>query len=263
MEFSEGQLAAVVEQADTGIARFDRLLEQLPVVAEDALRHWYVPAALRDEVRWLVRQAVQSGQRISALIRELLTGAAAPIELLRFAWRWRDVQGRASAVAGALNTQNLVVDDSAWSGPARNAYLATALGQSAAALRLGVIADGTAGALTECVAAGAALYVTLAVIVTRLVVAAVAALAAFGTAVFCWAGAALIVEEAGISAATISTALSGLAVCLAGQARVMTALHGTVLDQTSFPSGEWPRANTGRYDDATVTDGDADWSLAG
>jgi hypothetical protein len=45
-------------------------------------------------------------------------------------------------------------------------------------------------------------------------------------------------------------------------ATVMVNLHGQAVDVTDFPGGHWPASNTSNYSDATVTDGDADWSLA-
>ncbi|GAA0545517.1 hypothetical protein GCM10010172_28960 [Paractinoplanes ferrugineus] len=41
----------------------------------------------------------------------------------------------------------------------------------------------------------------------------------------------------------------------------MITLHGEAVDPTSFPAGTWPKPNTTQYNDATVKDGDADWSL--
>jgi hypothetical protein len=255
------QFAALGDELVHGIDRCDRLLAALPLAAEVGLGHWFVPEAVADEVRWLVKVAVDSGRRVADLVKELLTGLAAPAELIRLSWHWRDVRGGVTAVASALSPQNQSVDGAGWRGPARDAYDTTVSGQAAAATQLGVVADGTASALTECVVAGSAFYVTLGVIVARLVTAAVAALAAFGTAVFSWAGAALIIEEAGVDAATISTALAALSLCVGAQARNMVTLHGLAVDQTSFPGAAWPRANTAGYADATVTDGDADWSL--
>lgn len=46
------------------------------------------------------------------------------------------------------------------------------------------------------------------------------------------------------------------------RAGTMVALHGEAVDASSFPSGDWPSPNSATFGDATVTDGDADWSLA-
>ena len=41
----------------------------------------------------------------------------------------------------------------------------------------------------------------------------------------------------------------------------MVMLHGEAVDPNGFPNGIWPMSNTEQYRDATVKDGDADWSL--
>jgi len=73
--------------------------------------------------------------------------------------------------------------------------------------------------------------------------------------------AALLLEEAGVNTAIIVTALTTLAAFLGTQAAAMITMHGDAVDPTSFPAGVWPKSNSGQYSDATVTDGDADWSL--
>jgi hypothetical protein len=60
----------------------------------------------------------------------------------------------------------------------------------------------------------------------------------------------------------IATAIATLTAFLGTQATSMISLHGEAVDVSKFPDGRWPRSNTSTYGDATVTDGDADWSLA-
>jgi hypothetical protein len=38
-------------------------------------------------------------------------------------------------------------------------------------------------------------------------------------------------------------------------------VKGELVDGSVFPGGRWLDATTGNYTDATVTDGDADWSF--
>jgi hypothetical protein len=68
--------------------------------------------------------------------------------------------------------------------------------------------------------------------------------------------------EAGVNTTIIGTALIALAAFLAAQAGSMVVLHGEAVDAASFPAGKWPSPNSSTFNDATVTDGDADWSLA-
>jgi hypothetical protein len=261
VEFAEDEFAALVDEMRTGLDRFTGILDGLPAAAARAVEHWYVPGALRDSVRWLVAEAVAAGRDLAALIGDLLAGGYAPILLFRRAWQWRDIHGQASGVASALSDQNLVVDDSAWSGPASDSYGKVVAAQSRAATQFGALADGVAANLAECASAGIGFYIALGVIVAKLLAAAVTAAGAFGTGVLCLAGVELILEEAGFDAAAIGALLSTLGLCLAAQARQMVALHGLAVDRTAYPDGAWPLANTATWDDATITDGDADWSL--
>jgi hypothetical protein len=126
---------------------------------------------------------------------------------------------------------------------------------------VGAIADKTAGSLTTCAAAGLIFYVALGVIVVKFILATITAIAALGSVVFSWAGAALIVEEAGVNTGMIIAAVAGLSAVLGAQASQMAVLHGEASDGSAFPGGRWPNATTSQFSDATVTDGDADWSL--
>ncbi|SCL25884.1 hypothetical protein [Micromonospora inyonensis] len=173
-----------------------------------------------------------------------------------------DIRGSASGIASALTEQHLVVGNSDWSGKARDAYVSSVTSHSTAAGKISSIAASTSGHLLACAAAGAAFYATLAVVLAKLIAATIVAIAALGSAVFSWAGAALILEEAGVNIAIIGTALVTLSAFLAAQATSMVNLHGEAVDKTAFPAGKWPSPNSFTYNDATVKDGDADWSLA-
>lgn len=82
-----------------------------------------------------------------------------------------------------------------------------------------------------------------------------------GSGVFTAPGIALFLEEAGVNTAIIVAAVSTLGAFLGAQATAMVMLHGDAVDPASFPNGVWPTSNAGQYSDATVKDGDADWSL--
>jgi hypothetical protein len=152
---------------------------------------------------------------------------------------------------------------SSWSGSAAAAYTRAIRPQGDAATKIGTISQTTATSLLACAGAGITFYVALGFILIKFIAAVVAAIAAFGTAVFAPAGAALIVEEAAVNTTMIAGAVSLLMGTLAAQATSMVALHGEAVDNSTFPGGHWPNPVAGgRYDDATVTDGDAKWSLS-
>ena len=103
----------------------------------------------------------------------------------------------------------------------------------------------------------------LAGVLAKLIAALAVSIAAMSTGIFTAPGIALFLEEAGVSTAVIVTAAATLATFLAAQVTATITLHGDAVDPTSFPGGAWPKSNTGQYNDATVKDDDADWSLKG
>ena len=42
----------------------------------------------------------------------------------------------------------------------------------------------------------------------------------------------------------------------------LIVIHGELSDQSAFPGEHWPDPTTGSYNEGSVRDGDADWSLA-
>ncbi|OWV09583.1 hypothetical protein B5D80_09345 [Micromonospora wenchangensis] len=262
MDFSKAQFEALIADIRSGLDDFDRRLDEIMPATIAAAARWYVPEEVSQALLWLGRESVKVGKYLIELFLDILKGATAPIFMFMDAWEWMNVRGSATGVASALSAQHLVVDDSDWSGKARDAYVASVESHSTAASRIGTIASSTSVHLLACAAAGAAFYATLAVVLTKLIAASTIAIGFLGTAVFSWAGAALLLEEAGFSTAVIATAIGTLTTFLTAQAATMVNLHGEAVDATAFPGGKWPSPNTSTYSDATVTDGDADWSLA-
>lgn len=262
MEFSKAQFEAVLADITAGLSTLSDNLDRVGPAATAAANRWYVPPPVADAILSLANEIIDIGQELLRLFVDVLKGSIAPILMFHDAWQWMDVRGAASGVASALTQHHLVVDDSDWSGKARDAYVNSVASHGAAAARIGSIASSTSTSLIGCALAGSTFYVTLAIVLAKLIVATAAAVAAFGSAVFSPVGAALVLEEAGVNTAIIGTALTTLGVFLAAQAGAMVALHGEAVDAGAFPSGDWPSANSGTFGDATVTDGDADWSLA-
>lgn len=259
--FSQAQYEAVINEIEQGMKSFEGHLEKIIPAANKAQGHWYITPPAAAAIKWLAEKTVEVGKALLAWFLDLLKGATAPIFMFIDSWTWMDIKGKANAVSTDLTAQNLVVDDSDWSGKARDAYVDATGAQSAAAARVGSIAGSTSLNLLACAGAGLAFYIVLAGVLVKLIAAAVTAIAAFGSAVFSWAGAALLLEEAGVNTAIIATAVSTLAAFLGAQVAAMITLHGDAVDPTSFPGGVWPKSNTGQYNDATVKDDDADWSL--
>jgi hypothetical protein len=259
--FSQAQYEATIREIENGTHTLEAKLAEVIPAAHAATSHWWITPPAAEAINWVAAKTVEVGKAMLQWIRDLLKGATAPVFMFLDSYRWMDIRGKANGVSTDLTSQNLVVDDSDWSGTAREAYLAAAAAQSAAAGRIGSIAGSTSLNLLGCAVAGLAFYIVLAGVLAKLIAATAAAIAAFGTAVFSWVGAAIVLEEAGVNTTIIVTAVSTLAAFLGAQAAAMVTMHGDAVDPTSFPNGAWPRSNSSQYSDATVTDGDADWSL--
>lgn len=199
------------------------------------------------EIAETLRSVADTYDQLLDLFIDILKGAIAPIYMFSDAWSWMDVRGSATGISSSLSEQNLVVDNSDWSGAGHQAYVTAAKAQSQAAARIGSIAGSTSNHLLACAVAGAAFYVTVAAVIVKLVAAAAAALAAFGSAVFSWAGAAIVLEEASVNTAIIWTAIGTLTAFLSAQATAMVTLHGEAVDLTSFPEGHWPKSQTSSW----------------
>jgi len=261
VSFSTAQFEATLSEIEAGMATFAANLDRIPPAAERAANQWFVTDAAGEAMIWLANKTVEIGKDILNWFIDLLKGAVAPIYMAVDAWQWMNIRGDASLVGTNLTTQNLAIDDSQWSGSARDAY-GTAVGaQSAAASRIASIATTTSNNLLACAIAGAAFYITLAGVLAKLIAATITIIAAYASAAFSWAGAALMLEEAGYTTAVITAAVTTITLFLGAQATAMTTLHGEAVDPAGFPNGVWPMSNTAQYSDATVKDGDADWSL--
>jgi hypothetical protein len=262
-DFSPAQFQATIGKIEAGMSDFSNYLDKFIPTATDRANDWYIPPQVGDALIWIAKKSLEIGEDMLDWLIDLVKGVFAPIFMFKDAYDWMEVRGAANGVAGELSEQYLVVDDSDWSGSARDAYVKLAKAQATAATRVGSIATKTATYLMACAAAGAVFYLALAVVVVKLVAAAITALAAIGSAIFSWAGAGLILEEAGVNTAIIASAVGTLSAFLVACCTAMINLHGEAVDPDGFPGGKWPQANSSQYSDATVTDGHADWSLKG
>jgi hypothetical protein len=262
MAFNEEQYRQAIEKLTTGTNTLSTKLNQVVPAANAALNHWYIPDWMRDAIIWCARKIISIGSAVLEKIKELLKGAVAPVYMFKYAWAWQDIRGQATDVAGSLRPERLSAGRH-WTGTAASAYEKAVKPQSEAADRIGTIAGSTATSLTICASAALAFYVALGVILVKLIVATVAAIIAFGSAVFSWAGALIIIEEAGVNSALIITLVGALTAALGAQASQMASLHGEAVAGGVFAGGKWPQSTSGQFSDATVRDGDADWSLQG
>jgi hypothetical protein len=260
MSFNQAQYEAAISKISTGVNDLSGKIGQARPIAEAALDHWYIPGFVADAVLWLVDKAVELAKWISNKIVELLEGVAAPVLFFNYGRDWQDVRGLATGVAGSLQPNALQVDGH-WKGSAADAYVKQIKPQADAANKIGAISDKTAQALFICAGAGLLFYLAIGVIVVKFIVAFVGVLVALGSVVFSWAGVALMVEEAGVNTSMIIGAVSALTAVVVAQGTQMNVLHGEAIDNSLFPNGQWPNAAAANFSDATVKDGDADWSF--
>lgn len=260
MDIGAAQCQAAIDQLNVGLADLSAQLGRIGPAAQAAAGQPLMPPWLADAVLAVGEKLKELGSWLLDKITELLKGAAAPVLFAFKAYDWQSLRGTASEVVDGLRPEALEVGR-VWHGEAADAYARQIPPQGEAAARIAAIAEKTAVSLGLCVAAATAFYVALGVIVVKFIAAMVAAIAAFGSVVFSWAGLAIIVEEAGVNTGMVVAAVTTLAAVLAAQAKEMATLHGEASDVSAFPGGHWPNARADRFSDATVRDGDADWSL--
>jgi hypothetical protein len=261
MPFDRAEYQRIADSLVAGADDLHGLLARVPGAVGAGLAAIDAPAPVRHAIAWCADELVSLTAGALDTIVELLRGAVAPILFFDTAYRWETVRGTATGVAGTLDPAHLPATG-AWSGEAAAAYARVVKPQGDAAARVGAVADKVALTLVAGATAGLTFYVAVGIILAKLIAAIVAALAAFGTAALSAAGIAIILEEAAVTPALLTAAVSALVAVLGTQAAQLVILHGEAADTAAFPGGSWPAATADRYADATVTDGDADWSLA-
>jgi hypothetical protein len=243
-----------------GLDDLSTKINAVPPAANAAMNQWYIPGFIKDAINWCAEKIIELANWIWNKIKEVLNGVAAPVYFFNYAFDWEDIRGLANGVTGQLKPEAMAAANS-WTGPAATAYKGIIKPQGDAANKIATISDKTATALQICAGAGLAFYVAIAAILVKFIVAMVTAIAALGSAVFSWAGAGIVIEEAGVNSAMIWSAIALLTTALGARAQQMIGLHGEAIDNSSFPGGKWPDPITGSYKNGSVKDGAADWSL--
>lgn len=260
MAFSEAQYRAAVEAVESGLGEVSVKIGEVTVAANSAAAMWSAFPVVREAIVWAGTELVRLASSVLDKIVELLKGAAAPVFIYGYSLEWFDVKAPALDVQGRLRVDQLAIDDH-WKGVASDGYVAAVKPQSDAAGKVGSIAEKAASALNASALAGLAFYIAVGAIVVKFLAAMVAAIAALGSAVFSWAGALIIVEEAAVTPVMIAGAVGATLALLGTQAYQLGLLNSELGDASMFPGGHWPGAATGSYSDATVVDGDAEWSF--
>lgn len=239
--FSPAQYQAVIDKIGSGMTTVSQ--EKLPELKSSTsalLGQWYIPDSVKNTVKWLVDHIVHVAETILDKVEELLKGAAAPIYMFEYAWKWGDVKGAATGVAAEITTERVIPHD--WTGPASDAYSSAITPQSEAAAQIGSISSSTVTSLTVSAAAGLAFYTALGVIIFQLITSLVTAIGLIGSGALSWAGLTMVVADAGVTSGMVIAAVTTLTALLGAQAAQMATLHSAVMDSTTFPGGRWPAA---------------------
>jgi uncharacterized protein YukE len=194
------------------------------------------------------------------LVATLLAPVQLPFWLWRNAERWTEVRAELSAMVGDLNVTNREVHIR-WRGVAADAYHAVLPAHVAAAAQLAGATDAIQVALNW---AGTTAAIFYAMLVAILLQAMAGLLVAAATVVAVPVAVASLVAIAMIAATLLGELAVLVVVTTEAFARMkvwMTEVLSEARDNSSFPNGQWPAARTKWYSDATVTDGDADWSV--
>jgi hypothetical protein len=260
MTVNLAEYEATIRRLDSGLAELSRLVHQLPAAAAAAAGRWYMTDAMSHSLTRLTNALTGAGAHGIAQVRDLMKGAAAPFLLISEVRIWGEVRGVATTFVGELQPVALSVDYY-WRGRASEAYRSVIPANTAAATRIGVMADKTQTALGWSVSAALAFYAGLLVVVIQLIVGFVGVLAILGTVVFSWAGLVLAIRQAAVGWIEVGVLTALLASALGTQVVQLGNLHSEAADLSAFPGGHWPGSSTDRYSDATVIDGDAEWSV--
>ena len=240
MTFSIAEFEAAIDKINQAMDDISAKMEEIPSVANATIDHWYIPDFVAEGIIWLAEKMLELAQKIWDKLVEVLKGVAAPIYFFTYAMDLDTVASTADQVKANLSDGQIVEEDE-WSGRAATAYRSEVGPQRDAAGELGSIAEQMKSSLIWAAVAGLGFYIGIGVIVVKFVVAMVAAIAALGSVVFSWAGAGIIVEEAGVNIAAIAALVGTLLALLGDQVKEMGDLQNAA-SSDKYPGGAWPVA---------------------
>ena len=242
MSFSMSEFQLALDKINVGMDDIRMNMVKIPNVANSTINHWYVPAPVAEGIVWLAEKMLELAQKIWDKLIDVLQGVAAPAYFLAYSQDLNDMAALAEGTVANLSLGQLV-NDGDWAGRAANVYRGEASTQRNAASKLANICDEMSNALVWAGVAGLAFYVGIGVIIAKFVISMVAAVAALGSVVFSWAGAALIVEEAGVNTAAIAGLVTTLLALIGDQVKEMTSLQQTA-SSDQCPQGKLQGVNS-------------------
>jgi hypothetical protein len=224
----------------------------------DLMSRYWVVGGVVDAWAWIQRAAEDFIYQLGVTLLD----APVPIRFWECANGWTAIRADVTLVSGDLSDGNPIrTIHNHWTGFAASNYYRIVPLHQAAANELGIVADKVQQALSWTAEAASAFYIS----VLGETLALSATLFAAGIAMASIVG---IPEALAAVAAALGQALGALATSLVAASgaycwskvfvyNVRSELH----NDAAFPGGRWPSSQSDGYKDATVTHGDAEWSL--
>ena len=253
-----------VSEVQSGMAGLESSVAGLhdisPLLIAPAVITWVVNA-MTSFLKWLMK--------ILKFINDLLEGILAPLFFLFRSFDFRgEVAKAATDSAGLINGLPIGKGSNPlWQGRGAETYKGKIAAQASAASALGDLCEELGVVCFHLAVGGFSLYNILALLVATITGALAALGVEFGTV---FGSVAAPPTAAGFTTILIflANALTAAFEFLLILFDKMAEMNSKVQDNTNFsgpPLGSWPIAVTegskGVMDDATVTDGDADWSV--
>jgi hypothetical protein len=188
----------------------------------------------------------------------LLASAGLPQRMVVNGLEWIELQASVTEAVERLTTEAARVDG--WRGVAADTYRSIVPGQAAAARRVETVLDGVRCTLTETAVAAAAFYGAL--LALLLLTNAGLRAALLRAAVSPPAGLLALAGQGATAVVGVAALLTPMREAMERSGADLAALQGELKDGGVFPGGRWPRSASKGWTDATVMDGDAEWSLA-
>ncbi|WP_067656006.1 hypothetical protein [Nocardia harenae] len=258
MKELEEYLVTLRDSIDTKIPNALNTAKSLPYVR--------LAFGLSDLLDEFARVMVEVSTWLLDKLIEILKGALAPYFMYRLSGEWSEVRSTVTSTQSTLDANNLPAVR-LWKGAAQQSYFRTATTQSAAAGKLGDIADKTRTTLLVAAGAGLAFYIGMALIVKQFLTALaidIGLLAAGFTAI---GGFADFLKTTGITTAQVTAAVTAIGVIVSNQATALRDLESLAADNGTFPDDAqgkpgWPDSLAGTFADASVEgDGESKWRL--
>ncbi|QKT06979.1 hypothetical protein HUN08_07065 [Gordonia sp. X0973] len=204
--------------------------------------------------------ALETAQKLLDKILEYLRGCWAPVYFIKASHGWGHIQISANNLNAGITSPKLALGS--WQGSAADNYRGATGKQAPAAARVASMSGSLRTALSSAGGAGIAFYIGVTAATISFLVELGAELGAAET----------VIGAIPAAAAAVASSVKGIIILL-GLAAAITNMINTQSSNISslnvegdsangFEDGKWPKATTsGDFSDATVLDGDADWSV--